>query len=130
VVVVPSLVTRDVRVSVESQFSPARSNPKRGLWFFVYNIKIENLGGQTVQLLARHWRITDAHGKLEEVRGPGVVGQQPSLAPGENFEYSSGCPLRTPFGSMQGSYEMTTEGGETFQVAIPPFALRDIRNMQ
>jgi ApaG protein len=124
------LVTRGVRVSVESQYSSSRSNPKRGLWFFVYNIRIENVGEQTVQLLARHWRITDAHGKLEEVRGPGVVGQQPTLAAGEAFEYSSGCPLKTPFGSMQGTYEMTTDSGELFEVTIPPFALRDVRNMQ
>lgn len=126
----PSLVTHNVRVSVESQYSSSRSNPKRGLWFFVYNIRIENVGEQTVQLLARHWRITDAHGKLEEVRGPGVVGQQPTLAAGEAFEYSSGCPLKTPFGSMQGTYEMTTDSGEVFEVTIPPFALRDVRNMQ
>jgi len=125
-----SLTTRNVRVSVQARHAPDHSDPARRLWFFVYDVEIENQGEQTVQLLTRHWRITDAHGAVEEVRGPGVVGERPVLGPGETFRYSSGCPLKTPFGSMQGSYQMTTERGDVFDVAIPPFALRDPRNMQ
>jgi ApaG protein len=100
------------------------------MWFFIYEIEIENQGEQTVQLLTRHWRITDANGEVEEVRGPGVVGEKPVLGPGESFRYSSGCPLKTPFGSMQGSYQMTTDRGVLFDIGVPPFALRDPRNMQ
>ncbi len=128
--VLPSLVTHDVRVAVESHYEPARSDPARRLWFFVYRIRIENRGERVVKLLSRHWIITDAHGSVEEVRGPGVVGQQPSLAPGEAFEYSSGCPLRTPFGSMHGTYQMTHGADDVFDVTVPAFALRDPRNMQ
>jgi ApaG protein len=124
------LVTHDVRVSVECHHDPGRSDPARRLWFFVYRIRIENQGQKSVQLRSRHWTITDAHGAVEEVRGPGVVGQQPELEPGQAFEYSSGCPLRTPFGSMHGSYQMTHGNDELFDVEIPAFALRDPRNMQ
>jgi ApaG protein len=126
----PTLVTRNVRVTVEAQFAPERSNVAKGMWFFVYTVVIENGGLEPIQLLHRHWIITDAHGEVEEVRGAGVVGNQPRLAPGESFRYKSGCPLRTPFGSMQGSYEMTSDDGSRFDVAIPPFALRDPRMMQ
>lgn len=125
-----SRVTSDVRVSVQSRPSPQHSNPARGVWFFVYDIEIENVGQHTVQLLTRHWKIMDANGRVEEVRGPGVVGERPVLAPGEKFNYSSGCPLKTPFGSMQGSYQMKTDDGELFDVQIPPFALRDPSLMQ
>lgn len=125
-----SLVTRNVRVTVEARFAKERSNAARGVWFFVYNIVIRNEGAATVQLLNRHWVITDANGEVEEVRGAGVVGKQPLLAQGESFEYTSGCPLRTPFGSMHGSYEMEDQDGRRFNVDIPPFALRDPKMMQ
>ena len=129
--VVPrSLVTRNVRVSVESRYAPERSSPTRGVWFFTYTIVIKNEGSHSVQLLNRHWIITDAHGEVEEVRGAGVVGKQPQLEPGESFEYTSGCPLRTRFGSMHGSYEMIDQEDRRFEVAIPPFALRDPKMMQ
>lgn len=126
----PTLVTRNVRVTVEAQFAPERSNVAKGVWFFVYTIVIKNEGQEPVQLLNRHWVITDAHGEVEEVRGAGVVGNQPRLSAGESFQYTSGCPLRTPFGSMHGSYEMTRDDGTRFEVLIPPFALRDPRMMQ
>jgi ApaG protein len=126
----PTLVTRNVRVTVEAKFAPERSNVSKGVWFFVYTVVIKNEGKEAVQLLHRHWIITDAHGEVEEVRGAGVVGNQPRLGPNESFKYTSGCPLRTPFGSMQGSYEMTRDDGTRFDVMIPPFALRDPRMMQ
>jgi len=118
-------VTRGVRVHVEAHFAPEHSDPRRREWFFLYTITIKNEGRHTVQLINRHWIITDAHGKIEEVRGPGVVGKQPTLQSGESFEYTSGCPLRTSFGSMHGSYEMVTESGERFLAEIPAFALRE-----
>jgi ApaG protein len=125
-----SLLTRNVRVSVEARFAKERSSTARGVWFFLYNIVISNEGEGTVQLINRHWVITDANGEVEEVRGAGVVGKQPVLAQGESFEYTSGCPLRTPFGSMHGTYEMADDEGRRFDVSIPPFALRDPRMMQ
>jgi ApaG protein len=118
-------VTQGVRVEVTARFSPEHSDQGRRKWFFLYTIRITNEGLQTVQLLNRHWVITDANGEVEEVRGPGVVGQQPVLRQGESFEYTSGCPLETPFGSMQGTYEMQVEGGETFQAEVAGFALRE-----
>lgn len=118
-------VTRKIRVSVVSEYAPSRSAPSDSQWFFLYTITISNEGPDTVQLLTRHWVITDGAGKIEEVRGPGVVGQQPTLAPGENFTYTSGCPLTTPFGTMQGSYQMVTTDGEPFDVTIAPFTLSE-----
>ena len=118
-------VTRGVRVHVQSQFDPERSDPSRGQWFFLYTITIANEGSDTVQLLTRHWIITDADGKVEEVRGPGVVGKQPTLRPGESFEYTSGCPLTTAFGLMEGTYQMVTESGERFDAKIAPFTLSE-----
>lgn len=118
-------VTRGVRVHVEARFSPNHSDPKKREWFFLYTIQIKNEASSTVQLVNRHWVITDAHGHVEEVRGPGVVGKQPVLKSGESFEYTSGCPLKTPFGSMRGSYEMVSESGDRFDAAIAPFALRE-----
>ena len=115
--------TRGIRVRVESAFEAARSDPDQGAWFFSYTVRIDNVGAETVQLLARHWIITDAEGRVEEVRGPGVVGQQPVLQPGQSFEYTSGCPLGTAFGTMQGTYQMVTRLGEPFDVQIAPFAL-------
>lgn len=118
-------VTRGVRVSVESQFSPDHSDPREHRFFFIYTIRITNEGESTVKLVNRHWVITDANGRVEEVRGPGVVGKQPVLRAGESFEYSSGCPLRTRFGSMHGEYEMLNlDTGERFEATIPPFPLR------
>lgn len=115
--------TRGVRVEVESRYLEDKSDPHRNRWFFAYDIRISNLGDEVVQLLNRHWVITDANGDVEEVKGPGVVGQQPVLAPGESFEYTSFCPLTTPFGTMEGSYQMVTDGGDTFRAAIAQFAL-------
>lgn len=116
-------VTRGVRVHVDSEYAPDRSQPSRKAWFFVYTVKISNEGTEPVQLMNRHWFITDDNGHVEEVRGPGVVGQQPKLGPGESFEYTSGCPLPTSSGKMEGTYEMVSEGGETFDVKIAPFTL-------
>jgi ApaG protein len=118
-------ITRGVRVHVDARYSPNHSEPSRQEWFFLYTVRIANEGPETVQLLNRHWVITDAAGKVEEVRGPGVVGKQPILPPGESFEYTSGCPLTTPFGSMHGEYEMTTLDGEHFDVQIGAFALME-----
>jgi ApaG protein len=116
-------ITHGIHISVLAEFSPEQSRAARGRYFWTYTIEIENRGSNTVQLLNRHWVITDANGHQEEVRGPGVVGQQPVLPPGESFRYSSGCPLPTPFGSMQGEYEMTTRTGARFEVIVPAFAL-------
>jgi ApaG protein len=116
--------TRGIRVSVDARFSAEHSAPERQHWFFLYSIRIENLGDLTVQLQSRHWFITDGEGHVEEVRGPGVVGEQPVLMPGGSFEYTSGCPLPTPLGSMVGSYEMVTPTGEAFEVEIAQFDLR------
>ena len=118
-------VTRGVRVQVQSQYAPERSDPTRSQWFFLYTITITNDGTETVQLLTRHWIITDGNGKVEEVRGPGVVGKQPILKPGEAFEYTSGCPLTTPFGLMEGTYQMVAETGDRFDAKIAPFTLSE-----
>jgi ApaG protein len=118
-------LTRGVRVNVRSEFAPKRSDRTKNQWFFLYTITITNEGTDTVQLLTRHWIITDGSGRIEEVRGPGVVGKQPILAPGESFEYTSGCPLETPFGMMEGTYQMIAEGGERFDAKIAPFTLSE-----
>jgi ApaG protein len=115
--------TRHVRVTVEPEFSTERSEPSDGRYFWVYSIEIANLGDKTVQLTHRHWKIVDAEGRREEVKGPGVVGEQPTLKPGQSFRYSSGCPLRTPSGIMAGTYSMVDEDGETFEAEIPAFSL-------
>ena len=114
-----------MRVKVEARYSPDHSEPSRNEWFFLYTITIVNDGDETVQLLNRHWVITDANGEVEQVRGPGVVGHQPVLRHGESFEYTSGCPLKTPFGSMHGTYEMALENGERFLAEVAAFALRE-----
>ena len=116
-------VTRGLRVQVTARFVPERSKIEERLWFFAYTIRVTNEGAEPVQLVSRHWIITDSNGKVEEVRGPGVVGQQPLLDPGESFEYTSACPLRTSFGTMQGTYQMVTAAGERFDARIAPFAL-------
>ena len=116
-------VTRKVEVTVTPRFVSERSSPGNGYFFWAYTINITNLSAETVQLKTRHWRITDALGRLQEVKGPGVVGNMPVLKPGESFRYTSGCPLETPSGIMVGSYRMTTEDGEQFNVDIPAFSL-------
>jgi ApaG protein len=119
-------VTNNVRVEVESQYASEHSQPFQNQWFFYYTIRITNESDETVQLLSRHWIITDAGGHVEEVRGPGVVGEQPVLAPGESFQYTSGCPLKTSTGVMRGTYQMVvTDGGKRFDVEIAPFALHE-----
>jgi ApaG protein len=117
--------TRGVRVEVESRYLEEKSDPARKRWFFAYDIRISNDGPVVVQLLNRHWIITDANGHVEEVKGPGVVGNQPVLAPGESFEYTSFCPLSTPFGTMEGSYQMVTDEGGSFDAVIAQFALSE-----
>ena len=119
-------VTNNVRVEVESQYAAEHSQPSQSQWFFYYTIRITNESHETVQLLNRHWIITDASGHIEEVRGPGVVGEQPVLGPGESFQYTSGCRLNTSTGVMHGTYQMVmTESGDHFDVQIAPFALHE-----
>ena len=116
-------VTRQIEVKAAPRFLADRSSPENGYFFWAYTITLTNLGPETVQLKTRHWRITDAHGRLQEVRGAGVVGEQPVIKPGENFEYTSGVPLPTSSGFMVGSYGMVTEAGEPFDIDIPAFSL-------
>lgn len=118
-------VTRGVRVVVQAKYAPGKSRPAQNEWFFLYTVKISNEGVQPVQLVTRHWVITDGTGRVEEVRGPGVVGQQPTLKPGESFEYTSGCPLPTSFGVMEGTYQMVSESGDLFDARIAPFTLSE-----
>ena len=115
--------TRGITVRVSVSYLPEQSEPDRGRWFWAYHIRIENEGDQAVQLLTRHWIITDAEDKVQEVRGEGVIGQQPVLQPGERFSYTSGCPLMTPDGSMSGSYARLGDDGTTLAVAVPLFPL-------
>jgi ApaG protein len=116
-------VTRSIRVRVRPEYLEAQSAPDEGRYFWSYTVEILNEGSETVQLRSRYWRITDANGHVEEVRGPGVVGQTPVLGPGESFEYTSGCPLRTTSGIMVGSYQMAKTNGALIDVAIPAFSL-------
>jgi ApaG protein len=116
-------VTQGIRVKVRARYEPERSAPSLSQWFFLYTITITNESEEQVQLLSRRWLIIDATGKTEEVHGPGVVGQQPTLAPGQSFEYTSGCPLTTPFGSMAGTYQMTRGDGTQFDAEIRMFQL-------
>ena len=118
-----STVTRGVRITVQPRFVPEQSDPPNRSWLFAYHITIRNEGEVTVQLRTRHWVITNGEGETEEVRGPGVVGYQPTLKPGEQFQYTSGCPLNTPVGTMHGSFHMELEGGEGFDAMIEPFRL-------
>lgn len=115
--------TRNIQVTVTPEYSPDRSAPDEGEYFWAYTIEILNLGEETVQLISRHWKIVDANGHTEEVKGPGVVGEQPVLHQGERFEYTSGVPLRTPSGVMSGSYQMVTEDGDDFDAVVPAFSL-------
>jgi ApaG protein len=116
-------ITRSIQVTVTPSYQPDRSSPEDAEYFWAYTIEIINLGLDVVQLRTRSWRITDANGMVQEVAGPGVIGEQPVLRPGESFEYTSGCPLRTPSGIMAGHYEMRSETGDAFNVEIPAFSL-------
>jgi ApaG protein len=115
--------TRGIAVSVEPTYLETRSSPESSQYLWAYRVIIENQGRETVQLLSRHWMITNARGELTEVKGPGVVGEQPILKPGQRFEYTSGAPLNTPSGMMGGAYQMESEGGERFDIEIPTFSL-------
>jgi ApaG protein len=118
-------ITRKIRVHVEAQYDPGRSSPRQSQWFFLYTVSITNEGNDVVQLVSRHWIITDGMGNVEEVKGPGVIGKQPVLSPGQSFEYTSGCPLTTPFGSMHGTYQMVNQAAENFDIEIAPFTLSE-----
>jgi ApaG protein len=115
--------TRGLTVKVEPLYLEDQSSPADNQFVWAYRVRIENNGERTVQLLNRHWKITDAMGRLQEVKGPGVVGEQPVLRPGDVYEYTSGTPLSTPSGIMMGSYEMEVEDGERFDIVIPAFSL-------
>jgi ApaG protein len=117
--------TRGVRVAVVAEYAAGRSRPQDHQWFFLYTITITNEGADTVQLLSRHWIITNANSEVEEVRGPGVVGEQPILGPGESFTYTSGCPLTTSFGTMEGTYQMVGRDGDRFDATVAPFTLSE-----
>ena len=116
-------VSKNIKVTVRPKYLAERSEPDEDRYFWSYTIEIANDGDRTVQLTHRHWQITDANGRREDVRGPGVVGEQPKLKPGDAFSYTSGCPLRTPSGVMVGTYRMVDESGDAFDVAIPAFSL-------
>jgi ApaG protein len=118
-----SKTTRSIRVTVEPQFLADRSDPAQRRYFWAYTVEIANGGAEPIQVLARHWIITDGNGRREEVRGPGVVGEQPVIGPGESFTYTSGCPLTTASGMMAGTYQAIDAAGEAIEVAIPAFSL-------
>ncbi len=118
-----SETTNAIRVTVKPMYLEDQSSPTDNHFVWAYQVCIENTGRETVQLLARHWKITDSLGRVQEVRSAGVVGEQPVLSPGQSFEYTSGTPLATPSGIMEGSYNMEAAGGERFDVAIPAFSL-------
>lgn len=118
-----SQTTRDITVSVRPFYLEEQSSPSENLYVWAYQVRIENNGSATVQLRTRYWQITDSNGRVNEVRGAGVVGEQPVLGPGESFEYTSGTPLPTPSGIMVGSYQMQREDGGVFDIAIPAFSL-------
>ena len=118
-----SAVTNSIRVSVEPKYLEDQSNPEDAHYVWRYEVQIENRGEKTVQLLNRYWKIIDSLGRVKEVRGPGVLGQQPVLKPGQRFRYASGTPLSTPSGFMTGTYEMVSDAGERFDISIPAFSL-------
>ena len=118
-----SAVTRQIKVTVRPVYLDDQSAPADSHFVWAYHVTIENLGKETVQLRSRHWRITDARGELHEVSGPGVIGEQPTLEPGDTYEYTSGTPLATPSGIMTGTYHMENERGESFDIQIPAFSL-------
>ncbi len=115
--------TRGVKVKVAPSFLPEHSDPEEDRWVWAYTVQIENGGAETIQLVDRRWIITDAQGRVEQIEGPGVVGEQPVLEPGDSYQYTSGCPLTTDSGVMVGAYGMVTEAGERFEAAIPAFSL-------
>ena len=115
--------TRGIRIEVRSEFLAERSSPREEQYLFQYHVRISNVGLETAQLVSREWIITNADGEVERVKGPGVVGEKPVLPPGGSFEYTSYCPLKTPVGSMQGTYQMVTANGEHFDAVIAPFTL-------
>jgi ApaG protein len=121
-------VTRNIEVVVKPRFEADRSSPENNYFFWAYAISITNNSDETVQLKTRHWRITDANGRRQEVRGAGVVGEEPVLKPGEQFEYTSGVPLQTPSGFMVGSYGMVSAGGEHFDIEVPAFSLDSVES--
>lgn len=116
-------VTRGIRVAVEPAYLEDQSDPDEGEFLWAYTVTIENRGSESVQLLSRYWHITDAVGHIQEVKGPGVVGAQPVIAPGQSFQYTSGCPLQTASGYMMGRYQMQAASGEAFEAEIPAFLL-------
>jgi len=120
-----SATTQGIRVDVLCRYVPEQSAPEEGHWFFAYQVTITNLTDRVVQLLSREWVITNANGNIEVVRGPGVVGHQPTMRPNEGFEYVSGCPLDTPVGSMHGKFSLVTQDGKALEAAIAPFTLAD-----
>lgn len=115
--------TRAIKVTVTPQYLPDQSNPSKSQYVWAYQVRIENKGDEAVQLRSRHWKITDGMGRRQDVKGPGVVGKTPRLKPGEIFEYTSGTPLSTPSGFMGGTYQMTSDSGENFDIEIPTFSL-------
>jgi ApaG protein len=115
--------TRGIRIEVEAFYVEERSEPQSNFYFFAYRVQISNVGTTTAQLISREWIITDSDGNEERVQGPGVVGEQPVLAPGQSFEYTSFCPLRTSCGTMHGAYTMRDDSGEAFEARIDPFTL-------
>jgi ApaG protein len=119
-------VTRNIEVKVTPRFIADRSSPDNNYFFWAYTVAITNHGREEVQLKTRHWRITDAHGRLQEVRGAGVIGEEPVLKAGESFEYTSGVPLQTPSGFMVGTYGMVSAAGERFDIDIPAFSLDSV----
>ncbi len=120
---VSNSITQGIRVTVRAVYVPEQSAPRAHRYVFAYTVRIANEGSESAQLRTRHWVITDANGKIEEVRGPGVVGQQPFLRPGDHFEYTSGCVLQTPRGEMRGTYQMHRSDGTSFDASIAAFAL-------
>jgi ApaG protein len=119
------MVTNGVRVIVQPEFLTEQSDPVAGLWLHAYHVTVENKGDSTVTLMSRHWVITNARGEVEHVRGPGVIGHQPVLEPGESFRYSSGCPMNTSVGTMHGSFQMVRGDGLKFNAEVAPFTLAE-----
>ncbi len=116
-------IADNIRIHIISTYSPENSDPQRGMWYFFYQVKIANHADQPVRLISRHWKITNAEGVVSEVNGPGVVGKQPHIMPGESFHYTSACPLDSPFGSMHGNYTMISDSGTIFDAKVPSFTL-------
>ena len=125
-----SSTTKNVTVSVEPTYLSGESEPDRNVYVWAYKVRIENHGGDTLQLKTRHWKITDSYGRVQEVHGPGVIGQQPVLKPGDSFEYTSGTPLSTPDGIMVGTYAMEMTDGTMMDIAIPAFSLHQPGSMK